>query len=127
MRRRLSGRFIALVTAYALAVNALMPVLVLGTMLAASGEAAVVCFGKQGDAGGAPASHGPDCPFGMPCASHGCAGASIAGGHSQGAIGYPLHSLAVDFTAPGAIDPRSLHVIGSHAARAPPEASPDLR
>jgi hypothetical protein len=125
MRHRIVGRIIALVTAYAVAIGALVPAFAFASTLATASEAAVLCSGAPIGEGGAPARHDPSCPFGMPCAAHACGGANLPV-HVDYQVVRAGQPRLIGFALLAATDPVPLHVIGSHAARAPPEALPFL-
>jgi hypothetical protein len=75
MNRRLGRRLVALLTAYALALNVLLPVL--GAIAPQPAEAAVICGpGGTRPAPTAPTSPHQECP--AACALTGCAGATGA-------------------------------------------------
>jgi hypothetical protein len=123
MRGNLARRSIALVTAYAVAFSALLPLA--AVLLAPNAVGAdFICSADPGRGNGSPAKPPPLCPCGSACALSGCS----AGG-CPGAVAHP-HDPAVVFatgmaplasTLAGGED-SPLRLAGRHFARAPPPA-----
>ena len=118
MNRSLGRRLVALVTAYALALNALLPVLLAVGPQPAEAAPAIIC-GSGGTSPASPARQHQECPGA--CLMAGCAGSALPGGE-------PEFSFAVAWVAIGAVlsrpDPglKALHSGRSWFARGPPIA-----
>jgi hypothetical protein len=124
MDRRLDRKLVALVAAYAVALNTLLPVLGLIVLPAASGGLGpvVICSGAGAASdSGAPAKPQPLCPCPGPCAMSGCAGFTLPGG------GAALAEVAWQSVGPVGLrrdggDEQIFRLGGRNLARGPPVA-----
>ena len=87
MNRPLGRRLVALAAAYAVALNALLPVLAAISPPAAIGVAVICSAGGAGSPfdSGVPEKPQPLCPGGGACAMPGCAATALPNDHSVGA------------------------------------------
>jgi hypothetical protein len=123
MNRTLGRRLVALAAAYAVALNALLPVLAAISPPAAFGVAVICSAGGAGSPSdsGVPEKPQPPCPGGGVCAMPGCAATALPNDHPVGAgvarVSAGLAGLRLDRQRAQAFWPR-----GRKLARAPPIA-----
>jgi hypothetical protein len=127
MRASFRRRFIALVAAYAVALNALLPALALA--VPAGPEAAafsLICAAARPDStsggGGAPVEHCPGCLHGMACPMVVCGGLATLADES-GRVSVPVSgAVAVAFVARPSHVASARQMFAGRFARAPPSA-----
>ena len=121
MNRPLGRRLVALAAAYAVALNALLPVLAAISPPAAIGVAVICSAGGAGSPSdsGVPEKPQPLCPGGGACAMPGCAAIALPNDHPIGArvvrVSAGLAGLGLDGRTAQTFWPR-----GRNLARAPP-------
>jgi hypothetical protein len=122
MDLRFSHRIVALVAAYAIALNAVLAGLAIGAQAAsaAAADLTVICGGDAGAPAFPTASHG-FCPVGASCGLPNCAGCGAPGMAPQVPDG-PHLATAVLFALSPVPDRAGSALAGCPQARAPPQA-----
>jgi hypothetical protein len=120
-------RLVALAAAYAVALNVLLQGLALAQVPAAVGDAtsSVICAAGANppDSGaGLPVRPRPLCPWSSACAASGCGSSVADGDRPLGALTFSHAARLAVSELPFELQPRASHIVGTHAARAPPRA-----
>ncbi len=125
MRASFRRRLIALVAAYAVALNALLPALAVAIPAGPEAVAfSIICAAapldttSNGDS--APVGHGPGCPHSTACLMVGCGGIATLGGETRRANTVLLGAIPIVFVARPAQDGSVRRIFDGHFARAPP-------
>ena len=126
MRASLRRRLIALVAAYAVTLNALLPALALAGPAALEASAfSIICaapLDSTSRGGGTPVEHGPGCLHGMACLMAGCGGIATLGGETGRASALVSGAVAVAFVARPSQEGSARRMLDGRFARAPPPA-----
>ncbi len=127
MRASLRRRLIALVAAYAVALNALLPALALAGPAALEVSAfSIICsvtpLDSTSNGGNTPVGHGPGCLHGLACLTAGCGGIATLGGETGRTSALVSGAVAVAFVARPSQAGSAHRMLDGRFARAPPPA-----
>jgi hypothetical protein len=125
MRASFRRRLIALVAAYAVALNALLPALAVAMPAGPEATAfSIICAAASLDStsngDSAPVGRGPGCLHGMACLMAGCGGIAALGSETRRANAFVLGTIPIVFVARPSHDGSVRRIFDGHFARAPP-------